>query len=194
MLKVGITGGIGSGKSLVSKILSTKNFPVFYSDNEGKRILAEDQDAKQELIQLFGPRVFNKGVLNRSYLSGLVFNNPEALEKLNGVVHPRVRSKFERFIQESSSPIVFNEAAILFETGGYKNFDKVILVTSPNSLRIERVMERDRVSEQEVRARMSAQWEDDQKLPLADYVITNDEKESLLSQVDEILKSLIQLL
>lgn len=193
MLKVGITGGIGSGKSLVSRILSTQNYPVFYSDIEGKRILSEDQDAKQELIQLFGPRVFSKGELDRQYLSGLVFNNDEALAKLNGVVHPRVRAKFENFIRERDASIVFNEAAILFETGAYKNFDKVILVTSPNSLRIERVIERDTVSEQEVRARMSAQWEDDLKIPLADFVIVNDEKESLLAQLDEILSTLIQL-
>lgn len=190
MLKIGVTGGIGSGKSLVSKILSTQNYPVFYSDDVAKKILIEDEEAKLELIQIFGPLVYSRGQLDRAYLSGLVFNNQEALEKLNNVVHPRVRSSFESFMQKTKSHIVFNEAAIFFETGAFKNFDKMILVTAPKSLRIERVMARDRVSEQEVRARMSAQWEDEEKIPLADYVIVNDEQTSLIEQITSILKEI----
>jgi len=190
MLKVGITGGIGSGKSLVSKILQSMNFPVFYSDLEAKKIIQENKEVKEKLIALFGAKIFLNNQLNRTYFAGIIFSDNEALKKVNAIVHPLVRWEFEEFAKNQTSDFVFNEAAILFESGGHKQMDKVVLVSAPEEMRIERVMKRDEVTKDQVIERMSNQWSDEQKRQLADFEIINDETHALIHQIEKMLNSL----
>ena len=190
-LKVGITGGIGSGKSLVCKILETMGYPVFYSDSEAKSIMHHDKSLKAELIHLLGNQAYLDGELNKSYIAEVVFKTPSLLNQINALVHPRVRNTFLDFVSTNlDKPIVFNEAAILFETGAYKTFDKTILVTAPSDIRIQRVMNRDGVSKDHVLQRMKNQWDDNEKMALADFVILNDETIPLIPQIEEILSKL----
>lgn len=191
MQTIGLTGGIGSGKSVISKILTSLNYPVFNSDLEAKRILVNDDLAIKEMKQTFGNQVYmSNGALDRTYLSNLIFSNSEARIKMNAIVHPKVRKAFESYCAKQQSTLVFNEAAILFETGSYKNFDLNILVTAPEALRIARVIERDGVEESVVKARIAAQWTDEEKSKLADYTIINDGKESVIQQLEEILNEI----
>lgn len=190
MLRVGITGGIGSGKSLVSKILKSMNFPIFNSDSEAKRIITENKELREELITLFGKEVYSNKELNKPFLANIIFNDDIALKKVNALIHPKVRHSFEEFAAIQKSRIVFNEAAILFESGGYELMDHVILITAPEELRITRVMNRDNVSKMEVEARMSKQWSDDQKRKLTNLEIVNDEKRPLVNQIEDILMRL----
>jgi dephospho-CoA kinase len=190
MLKVGITGGIGSGKSVVSKIIESQGFHVFSADRASKNIIDNDIEVKHGLIELFGDTMFMSGELNKALLAKIIFSDDTARKNVNALIHPKVRNAFEEFVLASNKEIVFNEAAILFETGGHEHLDKVILVTAPESLRIERVMKRDGVPEELVRARMEKQWSDNQKIPFADHVIINDEKEPLLIQIESVLAEL----
>lgn len=195
MLKIGLTGGIGAGKSVVSKILTSLNYPVFNSDTEAKLLLIEDDSAIVEMKEAFGDEVYHSdGSLNRTHVAEIIFNDSKKREAINAIVHPRVRKRFEALVERSESPLVFNEAAILFETDSYKKFDKNVLVAAPDELRIERVMKRDKVSREAVQDRMNAQWTDDQKKQLADFVIINDERIPLIPQVEELVSSLNQLL
>jgi len=190
MLKVGITGGIGSGKSVVSKIIETMGYPVFNSDEIAKTIVNNNANVRKELEELFGPEVYSDNVLNKQFLAKIIFSDDTAREKVNSVIHPRVHTAFDDFTKGSVSNIVFNEAAILFETGGYKQMDKMVLVTAPKSLKVERVCKRDGVEEKDVHARMNKQWLDDQKAPLSDYIITNDEIHPLVTQVEQLIEKL----
>lgn len=165
-------------------------YPVFYSDHEARTILSEDNDTKQEVISLFGENAFTNNVPNRAYIAQQVFQNSEKLEKLNALIHPKVRTKFETWKTLQQSPIVFNEAAILFETGAYKNFTKNILVTAPKDLRIARVLARDNSSVEEIEKRMASQWPENKKIALADFIIENNDKAAVLPQLESILKTL----
>ncbi len=187
MLLIGITGGIGSGKSLVAKILETLKYPVFYSDSEAKNIVRSNDEVQNEIIRIFGPEAYLQGEYNRPFVAEKVFANQELLTQLNQLVHPAVRAAFDEFCDKSKAEIVFNEAAILFETGTYKSFDAVILVCSPEKLRVERLMKRDNASKEEIQARMNKQWSDDKKKKLTNLIIENDEKSSILEQIHEIL-------
>ena len=189
--RIGITGGIGAGKSTVSKIIESMGFPVFNSDNEAKEIINFHPEVKAELIGIFGDTIYSNEILNRPKLAEFIFNDPSLREKVNHVVHPRVREKFDNFVSHNSSPLIFNEAAILFETGAYKQFDATVLITSPKALRIERLMARDNALQEEIEARMNAQWSDDQKQNLADYIIVNDEKKPLINQIEKVISELI---
>tara|TARA_B110000285_G_scaffold136471_1_gene152844 strand:- start:2787 stop:3365 length:579 start_codon:yes stop_codon:yes gene_type:complete len=190
MIKIGITGGIGSGKSIVSKILESMNYPVYYSDKEAKRTIRDNLEVRKQFIDLFGEELYDNDELNRSYLANIIFNDKKALEKVNNIVHPHVRKDFDTFCETQNTYLVFNEAAIIFETGGDKQFDRVVLVTADEKLRIERVINRDGVKESDVRARINQQWSDDQKIALSDFVIKNNEKEFLITQVEQMVKSL----
>ena len=191
MLKIGITGGIGSGKSVVSKILESMHFPVFYSDRAAKEVLINNFEVKKRLIDLFGNRVFENNRLNKEFLATIIFSDDQARLEVNRMVHPMVREAFDAFASNHNASLVFNEAAILFETESNKFFDKVILVTAPEELRIERVMKRDEVSKQEVQARIDNQWDDSKKEPLADFVLVNDGKKPLLVETERIVEQLI---
>jgi len=188
--RVGITGGIGAGKTLVCRIISAMGYPVFYSDKESKKILNSDPVVKAAILDLFGAQAYQNNELNRSFIAEQVFSNPEQLVRLNAIAHPAVRNAFEKWIIEQDSPLIFNEAAILFETGIYKNYDATVLVTAPIEVRISRVIARDRTDETSVRSRMDKQWTDDQKRTLADFEIVNNEDNFLIPQLLELIQKL----
>lgn len=190
MLKIGLTGGIGSGKSTVGRILETMGFPVFYSDNQAKNISDTNPEIRQELIEVFGPEVYLDSGLNRPFLAEKIFGDENLRKKVNQIIHPRVREAFDRFSNQSKSPYVFNEAAILIETGASKNFDVMVLVTAPETVRINRVAARDNTSTDLIKQRMSKQWTDDQKRPYADFEIINDGEKPLLEQVEKLISEL----
>jgi dephospho-CoA kinase len=192
MIRVGITGGIGSGKSVVSKVFHEMGFPVFNSDLEARKLMQSDSEIVNSIIALFGEDAYYNGKLHRKHIADKVFSNQELLNQLNLIVHPATRRAFESFVQlNSKHTIVFNEAAVLFETGAYKNFDFVILVTAPEELRIKRVVSRDGVDREQVEKRLSNQWKDEQKIGLADFVLVNDEKQPMLVQIENILSQLL---
>lgn len=189
--KIGVTGGIGSGKTTVCKIIEKLGFPVFYSDLEAKNLMLHSATVVSAVKSIFGESAYREGQINRSHLAQIVFNNPSLLNELNQIIHPEVRKAFDAFAQENvNQKLVFNEAAILFETGAYKNFDFTILVSAPIELRVKRVCERDHVSEQDVLKRMQNQWPDENKIPLADFVIHNDQQ-ALKPQIESVINVLL---
>jgi len=183
MLKIGLTGGIGSGKTTVAKIFKQLGIPVYLSDDRAKALMLENESLRKSLIGLFGEQAYVDGVLNRAYLASIVFSNDEALAKLNELVHPILQKDFELWSSHQQSPYIIKEAAILLESGANKGLDKVVLVEAPKELKISRVVQRDHVEYEDVLARMNKQWSDEQKREHSDHVIVNDEKSSLLEQV-----------
>ena len=182
MIKVGLTGGIGSGKTTVAKIFKQFGVPVYFSDDRAKDLMLNNQFLRESLISLFGDKVIVDGFLNRSYIASKVFTNTKELIKLNALVHPFVQTDFDVWSASQTSNYVLKEAAIIFETGADKLLDKVVLVESPKNLKVSRVMVRDRMLRKEVLKRMERQWSDYQKRINADYIIQNDEKYSLINQ------------
>lgn len=189
-ISIGITGGIGSGKSYICRIVETMGYPVFYSDSEAKKIITSNPKAVSGLKDLFGDEAFSQGNLNKDFLADKIFANPALREQMNNLVHPLVRQEYQNWAIATGANIVFNEAAILFETGSYKNFDKTILVVAPEELRIDRVKKRDQVNEEDILARMNAQWSDEKKKALADFILINDEKTAILPQLNVILEEI----
>ena len=192
MFKVGVTGGIGAGKSLICSILERMGYPVFYSDIEAKKIIISNPQVRIDLIELFGIQIFKDHQLDRKLLANLLFSDSNLIEKMNAIVHPKVREEFENWALNQDSQLVFNEAAILFETGSYKNFDATILVTAPLEIRLNRVMNRDNSIRADVQKRIDNQWSDEQKVILSTYRIQNDDIQSVLDQLDEVLYELIK--
>ena len=190
MKKIGLTGGIGAGKSIVARVFATMGFPVFYSDIAGKELLSQNESVKKKVIEIFGTSVYNNGELNRTHLAEKIFSDISLKQELNNIVHPAVRDYFSDWASKQNSPIVFNEAAILFETGSYKHFDFNILISAPKSIRFERVMKRDNLTKSDVEARMKAQWSDEEKRHLANFEIVNDDKQLLIPQIEKVLKSI----
>ncbi|NPA37244.1 MAG: dephospho-CoA kinase [Chlorobi bacterium] len=189
MLKVGVTGGIGSGKTTVCRIFEVLGIPVYYADVRAKQLYREDKEVMQAVKKLFGDDIYRNGKLDRAEVAKRVFNNKELLQRLNAIVHPAVEKDFNSWsVQFRDVPFVVKEAAILFENGGYKKLDFNILVTAPEELRIKRVTKRDGISEEQVKDRIKNQWPDDKKIPLADYVIKCDEKHLVIPQVMEIVE------
>ena len=187
---IGLTGGIGSGKSTLLAWLRSNGIPCFESDIVGKQLL--NSQLKQDIIDCFGPELYPNDALDTKRMAQLVFQDKEALEKLNNLVHPAVGKAFKDFIEKNkNAQIVVKEAAILFETGAYKSCDFVILVCAPLEKRISRVIQRDGVKRAEVLARMSKQWDDNKKSALADFVIENDSLELAIEQLEAILKKLL---
>lgn len=188
---VGLTGGIGSGKSYVGNILQHMGYPVFQSDAIAKGLLHDDIQVRDAIIQLLGEEILdNQGEIEKNKLSKILFNRKEIRLKINEIIHPVVRAKFIEWSAKQSSTLVFNEAAILYETGAFKNFDAMVLVTAPMSMRIKRIMLRDKCTEELAQARINAQWTDDQKLAYQPHQIVNDETSPLLIQIEEVLKML----
>lgn len=188
MIKVGLTGGIGSGKSTVAKIFQEMGVPVFISDEEAKQIQDSSAAVKAAIIALLGNEIYTaEGKLDRAQTAAAVFSDKEKLKQLNAIVHPAVAEAFRLFCEKyKDAPYVIKEAAILFETGLNKQLDKMITVTAPDELRIKRVMERDGADEDAIRKRFSNQMPQEEKAGLSDFVIVNDEKELLLPQVVKI--------
>lgn len=192
-LKVGITGGIGSGKTIVCKILETMGYPVFYSDRVAKELMYSDSQLKSELIELIGAEAYIDGELNRPFIAQMVFSRPDLLAKINSLVHPRVREAFSQFtLANADSKFVFNEAAILFETGAYKSFDAIILVTASEDLRIQRVMDRDQITAEQVKERMKNQWTDQEKEKLTEFIVSNNTNDLIAPQLEKILADMVQ--
>jgi len=191
MLKVGLTGGIGTGKSLVARVFSMLNVPVYVADVEAKKLMNSNVDIQQQLIQYFGGQVYDvNSNLNRDYLAKIVFSQSEALQKVNAIVHPVVRADFASWcLKQSKYPYVIQESAILFDTGLYKNFDKIITVTADRSVRIKRVIGRDKSSKELVEERMKNQLDESIKVEKSDYVILNN-TELLIPQILKIDKAL----
>ena len=184
MIKVGITGNIGSGKSTVARMFEILDVPVFYADIQAREI-SDRKDVIAEIQHLFGDKVVgNEGLLDRRELAAIVFKDEEKLKLLNSIIHPRVSQYFNDWcVQHSSNPYVLHESAILFESGLAYLCDKVIVVTAPEEIRIQRVIDRDHFSRQEVINRMSNQWDEAKLVSLSDFEIVNDDFASLIEQV-----------
>lgn len=193
MIKVGSTGGIGSGKSTVARVFRTMGVPVFEADAEGRRLLSEDERTMASVHTRFGPDVFRSGVIDRAALGRMVFRDPIALHDLNAIIHPRVRQSFLAWADAQTAPYVIMESAILAESGGHSGLDQVIVVCAPEELRIKRVMERDGVEEGEVRARMANQTDEAGRLAIADHVIHNDDTQLVIPQVLRVHQALLDL-
>ncbi|MDO5656472.1 MAG: dephospho-CoA kinase [Flavobacteriaceae bacterium] len=174
MKLIGLTGGIGSGKSTVGKLLENKGIPVYYSDLRAREIMNETPEIIAQLKAWYGDEIYVNDTLDREKLGPIVFSDSEKLNKLNALVHPAVFEDFDRWKQEQTSPIIIKEAAILFESGSYKECDLVVTVSAPEEVRIIRTMERDQMSREKVINRMSKQWPDQKRESKADYIIRND--------------------
>ena len=193
MLKIGITGGIGSGKTTVCSVFETLGIPVYYADQQAKQLMNTDPELKASIENYFGSDIYHKGTLHRHKLAELIFSNRDALEKVNGWVHPAVARDFENWCQQQSSPYVLEEAAIIFESNLAHRFEKVILVIAPEDLRIGRVCVRDSVAPETVRNRMANQWTEQKKMALSDYIIDNDRQRFLIPQVMKIHQQILRL-
>ena len=183
MIKIGLTGGIGCGKTTVANIFKQLGIPIYSSDSRAKDLLLSNHFLRESLISLFGDKVIIDGVLNTSYIASKVFSNPKELIKLNALVHPFVQKDFDAWSASQNSDYVLKESAILIETGADKFLDKIILVISPEELKFSRVMLRDQITKEDVLLRMNKQLTDNQKRINADYIIYNDEKTSLINQI-----------
>ena len=193
-LKVGITGGIGSGKTIVTKLFSLLDIPIYYSDERAKVVM--NDILKEPIIEAFGEKSFSNGVLNREYLASNVFKDEAQLSKLNAIVHPAVAFDFSKWLTlHSEDEYVVKEAALLVETGSFTELDVLIVVISPLKLRIERIRKRDGFrTEEEIKRIISKQTDDETKISFADFVITNNEDQLLIPQVIEIDKKIRQCL
>ena len=185
MFKVGVTGGIGSGKSIVCSIFSNLDVPVYEADIEARRIIAVDRDIRKELVRNFGKKTFKDTVPDRKYLADRIFSDPEARLFVNKLVHPKVREDFKRWIREQEGTYVIEEAALLFESGAWKEMDFNILVVAREETRIMRIMKRDGLDHGDVLARLASQIDPEEAAKLADLLIRNDENEFVISQVLE---------
>lgn len=183
MLRIGLTGGIGSGKSTVAKILETLGIPVYYADDAAKDIMNSDATLQALIRENFGEASYKEGRLDRKYLAGIVFNDPEKLNRLNALIHPVTIRHSEEWFSRQKAPYAVREAALLFESGASANLDYIIGVYAPQALRIRRVQQRDGLSADEVKQRMKRQLNEEMKMKLCDFVLRNDEQELLLPQV-----------
>lgn len=193
MLRIGITGGIGSGKTTVAGIFEVLGVPVYYADTAAKRLMQEDENLKKEIIAHFGEKVYEKGVLNRAYLSALVFTKSEKLEQLNALVHPATIRDAENWMAHQYTSYVIKEAALLFESGSQAGLDYIIGTAAPLHLRVERTMKRDLCTKEEVMARMDKQIQESVKMRLCHFVIHNNEREAVVPQVLALHQTLLEL-
>jgi len=188
---VGITGGIGSGKSFVCTILEKMGYSVYYSDDRAKFLIDSDPRIHKELNLMMGEKAYSEDGLNRELVSNKLFNDPELRQKINKLIHPIVREDFDQWKRSfKDEKFIFNEAAILFETGAYLNYDAVILVHAPLELKLKRIKKRDGSSEEEVLKKMKSQWSDEQKMKLTPYRILNDGNNPLTDTISALLKQI----
>ncbi|HVZ97394.1 MAG TPA: dephospho-CoA kinase [Chitinophagaceae bacterium] len=183
MKKIGLTGGLGSGKSTVAAIFELLGIPVYYADDAAKRLMNDDAELKTKIKNAFGEKAYVNGVLDTKFVAARVFNNPGKLNLLNSLVHPATLKDASDWMNKQHAPYVIKEAALIFESGAAKDLDFVIGVAAPPELRIKRAMQRDHASREEVMARISRQMAEDEKLRLCKYVIVNDEQQMILPQV-----------
>ncbi len=190
---VGLTGGIGSGKTTVAKMFKELGVPVYNSDKQAKKLMENSKKLKAGIVMLFGEEAFKGQKLNKTYLAGKIFNNGEAMKSMNKLVHPEVRRHFLKWLKKQKAPYAIQEAAIIFENGAQSFYDATILVSAPQHIRLERVMKRDNVSLEKINARIDNQWPDEKKVPLATYVIENLDIEQTKAKVLAINERLLAL-
>ncbi|WP_430816814.1 dephospho-CoA kinase [Carboxylicivirga sp. RSCT41] len=191
MIKIGLTGGIGSGKSTVVRLIEFLGYHVYVADVEAKRIINSDQLVKQRVIELLGEDAYTQSGYNVKFVAKKVFSDKKLLAALNTIVHPAVYAHFNNWCDaHKHEEMIFQEAAILFENGSYTKFDKTILVTAPELMRMGRVMRRDGLSEKEVKVRIDRQWDDKDKIPLADYIVKCDGNHLVIPQLLDIIKKI----
>ena len=187
---IGLTGGIGSGKTTIAHFFAEKGVLIYIADQEARKIM-DSNEIQQAILALFGPSVFEKNKIDRAKLAAIVFNDPKKLKELNSIVHPAVRSHFKKWIEENADEeILLYESAILFESGHYKDFDVIITVIAPEEVRIARVLERDNTSRAEIESRINAQWTDVERIDKSDFVIENIDLIDAKAKVVDILKIL----
>lgn len=191
MLKVGITGGIGAGKSIVCRVFKTLGIPVFDADAAAKMLMEEDEHLVNAISNLLGSDVYVSGKLDREKVATMVFNRPDLLKQLNALVHPATIAYGNTWMQKQATPYAIKEAAIFFESGSYKEMDVMIGVFAPKELRINRVLTRASMTRERVLERMANQMSDEQKLKLCDYTITNDDVTAIIPQVESLHKILV---
>lgn len=189
MISIAITGGIGSGKSYVSNLLEERGIPIYNADNESKRLTVSDKEIRKGLVALVGEQVyFDDGTLNKSLLASYLFASTEHATQINAIIHPQVKADFRRWLEEHADcEIVGLESAILYESGFDDVVDAIVAVYAPESLRLERAMKRDGATEAQIRARMSAQMNEEEKRDKADYVVLNDGSACLQKQLDALI-------
>ncbi|HEX6193681.1 MAG TPA: dephospho-CoA kinase [Chitinophagaceae bacterium] len=193
MIRIGLTGGIGSGKTTVAKIFEVLGIPVYYSDIVTRQLMNEDAELRKNITATFGEQSYTAAGLNRSYIASIVFNDAEKLEILNSLTHPATIRHARQWMQKQRSPYIIKEAALIFESGSVAELDYVIGVYAPLPLRIQRAMKRDGVSSEEVEKRMKRQIDEDIKMKLCDFVITNDENELITPQVISLHEQFLRL-
>jgi dephospho-CoA kinase len=195
MLKIGVTGNIGSGKSFICRQFSRLGVPVYYADIRA-RFLMDDEGTIQEVRETFGDDIMEDSglLIDRKKLAAIVFSDKNKLAKLNSIVHRLVEQDFDRWLEHyQSEPFVLHEAAILFESGFDKKFDKIILVSAPEEIRLKRVLKRDGMPEEEIRKRMAHQWPEEKKAPLCDWIIRNDGAQLILPQIEVVMDDVLKI-
>ena len=191
MISIAITGGIGSGKSYVSAMLQAGGIPIYNTDDEAKRLMLSDEGIRRDLVALLGEEVYQDGVLNKPLLASYLFADSANAARINGIVHPRVKEDFLRWVnQHAKKEIVGMECAILFEAGFEDAVDAIVMVYAPEDIRLERAMKRDSATEAQIRARMKAQISDEEKCQKSDYIIRNDGSLSLENQLSALIGQL----
>lgn len=194
MIKVGLTGGIGSGKSTVARIFGVLGIPVYNADDAAKRLMNENEEVKKNMVLHFGKESYTaEGLLNRSYIASQVFNDKEKLALLNSITHPATIADSENWMRKQTTAYAVKEAALLFESGSAGNLDYIIGVYAPAPLRIHRTMQRDGISREEVQQRMNRQIDENMKMKLCDFVVINDEQQLLIPQVVKLHQQLLAL-
>ena len=194
MTIVGLTGGIGSGKTTVANMFSKLGIPIYIADLEAKKLMNRSKVIKRKLIQLFGTNTYKDGIVNKVFLAEKIFNDKELLDKMNAIVHPKVKAHLKKWIEKQNSQYVIYEAAILFENGGYKKCDYIITVTAPKIVRIQRVIQRDSSTNQKVEAIMDNQWSDAEKIKLSHFVIKNNSLNQTEIQVKNVHQNILELI
>ena len=192
MKVLGLTGGIGSGKTTVAGFFTELGIPVFIADEEAKKLMLKDEKVKSSIIQLFGEEAYKDGIPDRKFIASKVFGDEGKLEQLNRIIHPAVGRHFESWKKLQKAPYVIYEAAILFEKGGHLKCDFTLLITAPYDRKIERLQERDNSTLEEIEARMNHQWSDEKKADLADFIIENNERPKTREAVHELHETLLQ--
>ena len=193
MVRVGLTGGIGSGKSTVAQIFEVLGIPVYYADISAKKLMNEDAQLRSAITTIFGEQAYVKNILDRKYISSIVFSDPAKLHQLNALVHPATKKDGEAWMQQQTSSYAIHEAALIFEAKVSDRLDLVIGVSSPEELRIKRAMGRDKINRDEVLKRLAQQLDEELKMSKCDFVLINDEQQLLIPQVLELHEKLISL-
>jgi len=193
MLKIGLTGGLGSGKSTVAQIFEVLGIPVYYADTATKLLLDENENIKSAVIKSFGEAAYPEGKLDRKYLAEIVFNDPGKLELLNSIVHPPTIQHAVEWFDKQTTPYVIKEAALIFESGSHQTLDHVIGVKAPLHLRLQRAILRDNITKEQAMARINKQINEEIKIRLCDFVIVNDEQQLVIPQVLELHNKFLEI-